>query len=218
MLSLFFHMASSSFNLPDGLINSVCWVESRHNVGAIHHHDGNGDSIGLCQIKLSTARGVGFTGTADQLMDPMVNTYYAAAYLRHQIDRYKDVTAGLVAYNQGSIKESTSTSYSDSVKREWRIYVENTRPQPECCYRLPSNSKKILRVASAESRGHKVRRKEARLKSIKSYCYGKGRPGDDLRPSEVRCRQLAKGTSVDEILGGFAAAHICLPGRRRQGS
>jgi soluble lytic murein transglycosylase-like protein len=42
---------------------------------------GRGGSIGLMQIKLATARGLGYTGTAEGLRDPNTNLTYAVKYL-----------------------------------------------------------------------------------------------------------------------------------------
>jgi soluble lytic murein transglycosylase-like protein len=42
---------------------------------------GRGDTIGLMQIKLATARGLGYTGTAEGLRDPNTNLTYAVKYL-----------------------------------------------------------------------------------------------------------------------------------------
>src|SRR5262249_25303171 len=42
---------------------------------------GHGGTLGLMQIKLATARGLGYTGTADGLLDPNTNLTYAVKYL-----------------------------------------------------------------------------------------------------------------------------------------
>src|SRR5207302_11058039 len=42
---------------------------------------GRGGTIGLMQIKLATARGLGYTGTAEGLRDPNTNLTYAVKYL-----------------------------------------------------------------------------------------------------------------------------------------
>ena len=108
--------SSSSFNLPPKLIDSVCWVESKHDVTAIKQDDGPSDSYGVCQIKLETARWLGFEGTTKQLMRPEVNIHYAAKYLAHNLRRYRgDVTKAVIAYNRGNARGLTRTKYSDKV-------------------------------------------------------------------------------------------------------
>src|SRR5690606_9167499 len=42
---------------------------------------GPGGTLGLMQIKLATARGVGYTGTPEGLLDPNTNLTYAVRYL-----------------------------------------------------------------------------------------------------------------------------------------
>ena len=51
--------------------------ESRYNASLV----GRGGTIGLMQIKLATARGLGYTGTAEGLRDPDTNLAYAVKYL-----------------------------------------------------------------------------------------------------------------------------------------
>lgn len=112
----FFLNATHENHLPHGLIESVCYVESHYDTNAYHKHDGKGNSVGLCQIKLSSARLVGFKGTEKELMRPDVNIRFASKYLAHQLHRYKGCKArAVIAYNQGSAKNLTSTAYSRKV-------------------------------------------------------------------------------------------------------
>jgi soluble lytic murein transglycosylase-like protein len=121
-LILLLNQASTEFKLPKDLLASICYVESTLNANAVHHDDGNGDSLGLCQIKYSTAEWLGFKGSEHRLMDPRVNAYYAGKYLRKLIDRYEgDVTLAVIAYNMGSTRGFTETKYSQKVMRRWRL-------------------------------------------------------------------------------------------------
>lgn len=119
-LTLIFIAATNTFNLPNNLLSSLCYVESAHNVNAVHNDDGNGDSLGVCQVKFNTAKFMGFKGDEEDLMDPRVNAYYAAKYLAHQINRYNSIEKGIIAYNMGSAKQLTETEYSVKVMNEWR--------------------------------------------------------------------------------------------------
>lgn len=96
--------ASGFFGLPDGLLSAVCWVESKHQVSAINAHDNGSPSIGLCQLKLETARGLGYRGTAKTLrQDAGINSFYAGKYLRRQLERYDgDIIKAVAAYNSGT--------------------------------------------------------------------------------------------------------------------
>ncbi|HEX9591462.1 MAG TPA: transglycosylase SLT domain-containing protein [Bradyrhizobium sp.] len=63
--------------VPEALVHRVIVRESRYQP----HLIGRGGTIGLMQIKLATARGLGYTGTADGLRDPNTNLTYAVKYL-----------------------------------------------------------------------------------------------------------------------------------------
>jgi hypothetical protein len=63
--------------VPEALVHRVIVRESKYNPGLIGH----GGTIGLMQIKLGTARGVGYTGDADGLRDPETNLAYGVRYL-----------------------------------------------------------------------------------------------------------------------------------------
>src|ERR1019366_7045477 len=104
-LVIAFIVATQTYHLPKGLLNSLCFVESAHNIHAVHKDDGNGDSLGVCQVKLNTARMLGFTGTQKELMSAKTNIKYAAKYLSKQLDRYDgDSTKAIAAYNSGTFK------------------------------------------------------------------------------------------------------------------
>lgn len=119
-LLMLFTLHSNTYHLPTKLLESVCYIESKYDVKAVHHDDGGEDSLGVCQIKLSTAKWLGFKGNRRQLMSPSVNIEYAARYLRRQLDRYKNVTKAIISYNRGNAKHLTRTKYSDKVKKKWR--------------------------------------------------------------------------------------------------
>lgn len=100
-LALLFTSVSTTLGLPSGLLSSVCYVESRYNVRAIHHDDGGNDSLGVCQVQLPTARSLGFKGTEAQLMRPATNIAYAGKILSYHLARCATVQDALMAYNSG---------------------------------------------------------------------------------------------------------------------
>lgn len=119
-LAAIFLTVSIQYDLPPGMLSAVCMVESNHTPTAIHRNDGNGDSLGICQIKASTARQFGFTGNAEDLMDPQTNITYAAAYLAWQLERYDyDTMRGLTAYNKGCSTGSGRSTYAKKVIETW---------------------------------------------------------------------------------------------------
>src|SRR5437764_52595 len=62
--------------VPASLVHRVIMRESRYNPRAVSK--GN---YGIMQIRLGTARAMGYTGTASGLLDPEVNMTYAVKYL-----------------------------------------------------------------------------------------------------------------------------------------
>jgi soluble lytic murein transglycosylase-like protein len=89
--------------IPERNLSAVCYVESKHNAGAYVHNDGGSPSIGLCQIKYSTAKFLGFKGPSKLLFDPYVNAFYAGKYLAYQVHRYKgDWKKAISAFNAGT--------------------------------------------------------------------------------------------------------------------
>src|SRR5690349_15353994 len=64
-------------NVPEALVHRVILRESRYQP----HLIGRGGCIGLMQIKLATARGLGYTGDAAGLRDPDTNLTYGIKYL-----------------------------------------------------------------------------------------------------------------------------------------
>jgi soluble lytic murein transglycosylase-like protein len=64
-------------NVPEALVHRVIVRESRYQPALV----GRGGTIGLMQIKLATARGLGYTGDAAGLRDPETNLAYGIKYL-----------------------------------------------------------------------------------------------------------------------------------------
>jgi len=64
-------------NVPEALVHRVIVRESKYHAGLV----GRGGTIGLMQIKLPTARGMGYTGDAAGLRDPDTNLNWGVKYL-----------------------------------------------------------------------------------------------------------------------------------------
>src|ERR1700736_2557201 len=64
-------------DVPEALVRRVIVRESRYQPRLV----GRGGTIGLMQIKLATARILGYTGDAEGLRDPDTNLTYAVKYL-----------------------------------------------------------------------------------------------------------------------------------------
>ena len=78
--------------------------------------DGN---YGLMQIRIGTARSMGFRGSASDLMKPENNLEYGLRYLSYCRDKHEDVTLMLGCYN-GSV--STKNRYAKRVLRAAEKY------------------------------------------------------------------------------------------------
>lgn len=120
MITSIFLAVTLTFDLPPGLLDSVCFIETRHNVSALVEHDGGSPSYGVCQVKLSTARDMGFKGKPEHLMIPEINAYYAGKYLSRNLKKYRQIERAVIAYNRGHAGELNTTAYSNKVLTRWR--------------------------------------------------------------------------------------------------
>jgi soluble lytic murein transglycosylase-like protein len=68
---------ASANHVPAALVHRVIQRESRYHPELIGH----GGTIGLMQIKLATAKGLGYTGDAEGLRDPNTNLIWGVKYL-----------------------------------------------------------------------------------------------------------------------------------------
>jgi soluble lytic murein transglycosylase-like protein len=67
---------AKSHGVPEDLVHRVVKRESRYNPSLVHRQ-----CYGLMQIKPATARGMGYKGPANRLLDPEVNLTYGVPYL-----------------------------------------------------------------------------------------------------------------------------------------
>jgi hypothetical protein len=63
--------------VPEALVHRLIVRESKYRPDLVGH----GGTIGLMQIKLATAKGVGYSGDAEGLRDPETNLKYGVKYL-----------------------------------------------------------------------------------------------------------------------------------------
>jgi soluble lytic murein transglycosylase-like protein len=123
-LALLFSTITQSMDLPPGLLESVCYVETKYDTDAIHEDDGGSDSFGICQIKLISAYHMGYRGSEEDLMRPEVNIYFAAKLLAYQVKRYRsDYAKAVTAYNRGHSINNGNSVYYQKVARIWSNYV-----------------------------------------------------------------------------------------------
>ena len=84
--------------VPVGLAQAIVSLESGYNARATGSHG----EIGLMQIKASTARGIGYTGSSAALYDPETNLAWGMKYLAAAYELGGgDVCGTILRYNAG---------------------------------------------------------------------------------------------------------------------
>jgi soluble lytic murein transglycosylase-like protein len=106
-----------SYGVPVGLAKAVVQIESGYRPNL----RGKAGEIGLMQVKLSTARGLGYTGSAKGLYNPDTNIRYGMKYLAmaHKIGG-KTTCGTILRYNAGhgaTRMNPISARYCSKVKR-----------------------------------------------------------------------------------------------------
>jgi len=104
--------------VPAELVHRVIVRESRYNPRAVSK--GN---YGMMQIKLATARGLGYTGTAQGLLDPDTNLTYAVKYLA---GAYKAANG-----NQNRAVSYYAGGYYYAAKRQGQLPQQQARVQTQ---------------------------------------------------------------------------------------
>lgn len=102
--------AADKVEVPRALLLAICWGEgSFRSDEKLTHMDGESLSHGTCQVKLATAQFMDEVfkhkslATSRRLKDPKVNAFYAAKYLKYQLNRYKgNWQLATDAYNKGN--------------------------------------------------------------------------------------------------------------------
>ncbi|UXN05200.1 MULTISPECIES: lytic transglycosylase domain-containing protein [unclassified Bartonella] len=103
-------------NVPVDMAHAVVKTESNYNKNA----RGRAGEIGLMQIKLSTARSLGYRGSAKALYDPQTNIEYGMKYLglAHQLSG-GNMCNTILKYNAGHAAKRmnpVSARYCSKVK------------------------------------------------------------------------------------------------------
>jgi soluble lytic murein transglycosylase-like protein len=95
--------AASTFGLDADLLRAMIWKESKGDPLAARFEPKIRDtSYGLMQVLLGTARSLGFSGSVQDLLDPVRNIDVGAQYLRSRFDEYPDFRLAVASYNSGS--------------------------------------------------------------------------------------------------------------------
>lgn len=107
---------ASRAGVPVELAHAVVFIESSYRPNVT----GRAGEIGLMQIKLATARDMGFTGTRRELYEPANNLRYGLRYLAGAKARGGGTTSGtILKYNAGHYAKRSnpvSRRYCERVK------------------------------------------------------------------------------------------------------
>lgn len=111
---------ASAYGVPVSLAHAVIQIESNY----VPTRRGHAGEIGLMQVKLQTARGMGYRGTAKGLYNPATNIRYGMAYLggARKLGG-KSVCGTILKYNAGHYAKRmnpTSARYCSKVKAQLR--------------------------------------------------------------------------------------------------
>ncbi|MGH6628097.1 MAG: transglycosylase SLT domain-containing protein [Burkholderiales bacterium] len=92
--------------------------------------EGYGGAHGLTQITLTTARGLGFRGTSDQLNEPEINLRYGLRYLRAMYDQVGrgDWIRAYAGYNAGPDLSPWPTAHVARFQKKLDIWIAQRRP------------------------------------------------------------------------------------------
>ncbi len=109
---------ANSYGVPVNLAHAVISIESNYRPGI----RGKAGEIGLMQVKLQTARGLGYRGSAKGLFNPDTNIRYGMAYLggARKLGG-KSVCGTILRYNAGHYAKRmnpTSAKYCAKVKAQ----------------------------------------------------------------------------------------------------
>src|SRR5262249_29933475 len=99
---------ASPAGLPASLVERVIRRESGGNPRAVH-----AGNYGLMQIRLGTARAMGYTGSAAGLLDPQTNMAYALRYLaRAYRAAHGNESRALALYSRGYYAKAKAQGFS----------------------------------------------------------------------------------------------------------
>jgi soluble lytic murein transglycosylase-like protein len=122
--------------VPEALVHRVIVHESRYQP----HLVGRGGTIGLMQIKLATARGLGYTGDAAGLRDPNTNLTYAVKYLA---GAYRAANG-----DHGRAMHYYASGYYEAAKRQRLAHTRH--PEPALASAPPKQADKNPADANAQ--------------------------------------------------------------------
>lgn len=108
--------ASDHFKVERALMLGLIMWESGFNTNEqLFEKNVNDFSVGLCQVRYETAKGMGFKGKLADLFDPYTNVYYGARYLSERLhENNNNYPDSLSAYNAGHVSKNLLGQYTNA--------------------------------------------------------------------------------------------------------
>jgi soluble lytic murein transglycosylase-like protein len=127
--------------VPEALVHRVVIRESRYRP----HVVGAGGAMGLMQIKYSTARAMGYTGSPAGLLDPDTNLTYAVRYLAgaYRVSRGNSDRA-VMNYARGYYDGAKRDGFSPYRANAWSRSYASARPVEQVALNRSSGSDQQL--------------------------------------------------------------------------
>jgi soluble lytic murein transglycosylase-like protein len=111
---------ASIYGVDERLVRAIIAVESGGHAVCTWEVNVRDWSCGVMQVRVETARGMGFTGGKEELREHQNSVRYGTQYLGYQLHRYRgDVARAVSAYNAGTATPANA-QYVQRVLTEWR--------------------------------------------------------------------------------------------------
>lgn len=169
--------------VPEALVHRVIVRESKYHPDLI----GRGGTIGLMQIKLATARGLGYTGDAEGLRDPQTNLTYGVKYLA---GAYRAAES-----NHDRAVHLYASGYYDVAKRQRLARLKHPE---EVVATAPPKDAEPAKEAAVELKPSVSDPSEATVDAVPPAEAGPGpteKPKEAVKPREVVARPKASHAS-----------------------
>jgi Transglycosylase SLT domain len=161
--------------VPETLVHRVIVRESKYHPDLI----GRGGTIGLMQIKLATARGLGYKGDAEGLRDPETNLTYGVKYLA---GAYRAAES-----NHDRAVHLYAAGYYEVAKRQ---RLERPRHPEEVVASAPPNDAQPPKDAAVEPKPSVSEPKEAAVPT-EPELESAEKPKEAIKPQEAAARPKA---------------------------
>lgn len=194
--------------VPEHLVHRVIRIESRGNAAAA-----NAGNYGLMQIRLATARGVGYSGDAAGLLDPDTNLTYGVKYLAGAYRAAGCNADRAVSYYQRGYYGAQQFSCGATIPLLPLVQVAQAETKPDKAARK--------RAKDAARRGEEaapaidvIKPKVVRTETIGPAKHAPARPAGAFEPARIAPPPVAAKPEAGEPAAKFELASVPLPPAR----